>query len=134
MAFIFCIFVSHELLNCSSLSIEVSSSENIFVCKCSGSVKGIFIAFLNLSFSRVDFSRHKSLLVCKKCHSWFYPTLKVTENKVLLPLCEILSSLQFLDLHFLHGLFQKEIDMYSVSPKRDTSVKNCDKVFVATET
>ena len=72
--------------------------------------------------------------MCKKCHSWFYPTLKVTENKVLLPLYEILSSLQFLDLHFLHGLFQKEIDMYSVSPKRDTSVKNCDKVFVATET
>ena len=72
--------------------------------------------------------------MCKKYHSWFYPTLKVTENKVLLSLFEILSSLQFLDLHFLNGLFQKEIDLYSVSPRRDTSMRNCDKDFVATET
>ena len=92
------------------------------------------MAFLDFSFSRLDFSRHKSLLVCKKYHSWFYSTLKVTKNKVLLSLFENLSSLQFLDLHFLNSLFQKEIDLCSVSPKRDTSVKNCDKVFVATET
>ena len=120
MAFIFCIFILHELLNCLSLSIEASSSENIFVCSCSDSVKGIFY-----SFSRLDFSRHKSLLVCKKYHSWFYLTLKVTENKVLLPLFEISSSLQFLDLHFLNGLFQKEIDLYSISSRRNTSMKNC---------
>ena len=92
------------------------------------------MAFLDFSFSRLDFSRHKSLLVCKKYHSCFYPTLKVTENKVLLSLFEILSSLQFLDLHFLNGLFQKEIDLCSVSPRRGTSIENCDKVFLATET
>ena len=66
------------------------------------------MAFLDFSFPRLDFSRHKLLLVCKKYHSWFYPTLKVTENKVLQYLFEILSSLQLLDLHFVNGLSQKE--------------------------
>ena len=118
-----------------SFSSEASSSENIIVCKCSNSA--FFIAFLDFSFSRLDFSRHKSLLVCKKYHSWFYPTLKVTDNKVLLYLFESLSSLQFLDLHFVNGLFQKRnmsvIDLHSVSSIRDTSMKNCDKIFVATK-
>ena len=91
MAYIFCIFVLHELLNCLSLSIEALSSENIIVCKCSDSIKGIF---------RLDFSRHWSLLVCKNYHSWFYPTLEVTENKVLQSFFEILSNLQFLDYTF----------------------------------
>ena len=106
MAFPFCIFILHELLNFLLLSIEVSPevspSENIIVSKSSDSMKEhFFMAFLDFSFSILDFTRHKSLLVCKK----------VNDNKMLLYLFETLSSLQFIDLHFVHGLFQKEILM-----------------------
>ena len=109
MTFPSCIFVLHELLIFLILSIKVSPSKNITVCKCSDSMKGYFYGFLDFRFSRLDFSRHKSLSVCKKYHRWFYPTFKVIENKMFLYLFETLSSLQFIDLYFVNGLFQKEL-------------------------
>ena len=48
MAFLFCIFVSHELLNFLLLSTEASSSKNIMVCKCPDSIKGYGFSRLQL--------------------------------------------------------------------------------------
>ena len=70
MGFPFCMFALYELLKFLLPSIEASSSENGIACKCSDSMKGhFFIVFLDFSFSRLDFSRHKSLLVCKKAEA-----------------------------------------------------------------
>ena len=137
MTFPSCIFVLHELLIFLILSIKVSPSKNITVCKCSDSLKGYFYGFLDFRFSRLDFSRHKSLSVCKKYHRWFYPTFKVIENKMSLYL--FWNCIKFTirrQTHYKRPVSERNMgvrDLYSVSPRRDTSMKNWDKVFVATK-
>ena len=70
MGFPFCMFALYELLKFLLPSIEASSSENGIACKCSDAMKGhFFIVFLDFNFSRLDFPRHKSLLVCKKAEA-----------------------------------------------------------------
>ena len=70
MGFPFCMFALYELLKFLLPSMEASSSENGIACKCSDSMKGhFFIVFLDFSFSRLNFSRHESLLVCKKAEA-----------------------------------------------------------------
>ena len=109
MTFPFFIFVLQELLNFLLLSIEVSPSKTTIVCECSDSMNWYFLWLSRLNFPRLDYSRHKSLLVSKKYHSWFYRTFKVIENKMLIYLFQTLSSLRFINLHFVSGLFQKEL-------------------------
>ena len=93
------------------------------------------MVFLDFSFSRLDLSIHKSLSVCEKYHSWFYSTLKVTENKILLYLV-FANVANFIKFTIHRPTICKRpvsrrnmvvVDLYSISPRRDTSMKNCDK-------